>query len=376
MHGMEFVLDALPDPFEQGVGEQAFRFSLGAPGATSAPDGALLTTVELHWPRTGETKQQTCVLAESAHAGNVDRVTAYVRAWASALPVFAPAVLAGLDDPEPTCLMPSELTFPQLLADASLQSESDFAAVFARPERLVATVLAARAAEDGDDFIGSLLATVNAEDAAADEDPAAAVARWGAAVAERGALLHLGSVAFPTGRIVAADPYQARNVSPFGRTVPPGRYELELGQVDMDPFGRRVAFARLSIRPQAEVAGWEVARSGGAGGCWGEGTYAVDSGLGSFMDEQSRAEFEATMDRHEAQHPDGNYHRDVLGPDMKRNATTPDRPGTWAIHTPPGTDAQVAVFRSGLGDGYYRSYWGLGADDGPVALVTDFGLVD
>jgi Protein of unknown function (DUF4241) len=36
----------------------------------------------------------------------------------------------------------------------------------------------------------------------------------------------------------------------------------------------------------------------------------------------------------------------------------------------------LALLSSGLGDGAYASYWGLDANDHPVVLLTDFGLLD
>lgn len=36
----------------------------------------------------------------------------------------------------------------------------------------------------------------------------------------------------------------------------------------------------------------------------------------------------------------------------------------------------MLLFASGWGDGTYSSYWGYAADDSPVCLLTDFGVVD
>jgi hypothetical protein len=36
----------------------------------------------------------------------------------------------------------------------------------------------------------------------------------------------------------------------------------------------------------------------------------------------------------------------------------------------------VIAFSSGWGDGSYPSFWGYDADSQPVALVTDFGVLD
>jgi len=38
-------------------------------------------------------------------------------------------------------------------------------------------------------------------------------------------------------------------------------------------------------------------------------------------------------------------------------------------------DPTLVVCRSGQGDGFYASYWGLGSEGVPVCLVTDFGVL-
>lgn len=67
-------------------------------------------------------EQHGVTLAEAAHAGDGERVAAYLRAWARAVP----AVVAQAYGGEPDVLMPMDLVFPELLADASLRSEAEF----------------------------------------------------------------------------------------------------------------------------------------------------------------------------------------------------------------------------------------------------------
>jgi hypothetical protein len=194
------------------------------------------------------------------------------------------------------------------------------------------------------------------------------------AIAAGGELVSLGLLSFPTGEIVASDPYRAADARPFARTVAPGDYALELGRVDTQPFGPRVAFARLRLRTDLAVVRHELATVGSAD----RGAYPVDSGLGSLMDDRARKDFVSAMERYYDSNPDGNYQGDVLARELKRSSADPDEPddpGSWAIHRPPGTDSEIAVFASGLGDGAYESFWGLSESGEAVTLVTDFGLV-
>jgi hypothetical protein len=197
--------------------------------------------------------------------------------------------------------------------------------------------------------------------------------RLDAAVEAAGELFRLGAFEFPTGRIVVSDPYAADDAAPFERAVAPGKYELEIGRVDTERFGRRSAFARLRFAADGPATQWELAEAED-----GDDGFFVDAGLAAFMDEQARDDFLAAIERYDESHPDGNYHRDRLAPDMDQTSADPDRPdvpGWWAFHRPEGSELQVAVFSSGLGDGRYQTFWGLTDAGDPATLVIDFGVV-
>lgn len=87
--------------------------------------------------------EATCVLAGPADAANVERLSAYLRAWARALPKTVAGVLGErLED----AWSAADLVYPQLLADPALQSEADFEAAFANAEHLRALLEAQRRA--------------------------------------------------------------------------------------------------------------------------------------------------------------------------------------------------------------------------------------
>src|SRR5207249_2201905 len=106
--------------------------------------------------------------------------------------------------------------------------------------------------------------------------------------------------------------------------------------------------------------------------------YSVDSGLGAFMDELARRRFVKAMKDFYEDRPDENYYVERLASSFKQNAENPDDPedaGAWAMEILPGTNLNVAMFASGVGDGWYESYWGLDDDGNPVSIVTDFGIL-
>lgn len=184
----------------------------------------------------------------------------------------------------------------------------------------------------------------------------------------------LGELDLPSGRIVATDPLVFPEWTPLERTVPPGRYPVTLYRAQ-----QRIAMALLRFAP-GKVARWEIATLPGQNPAdlkedeiFG---YPVDAGTGCFMD----ADAHKAMEKREAQEierarrsqtPYGSYYDNVIADEMQRND------GDYALHKPLADDrVNVAIFRSGWGDGVYASYWGLDEAGKPLVLVTDFGVME
>jgi uncharacterized protein DUF4241 len=188
-----------------------------------------------------------------------------------------------------------------------------------------------------------------------------------------GELIDVGSIAVPSGRIVACDPAFAKDVSAFERTVNPGRYAVQLQRITLEDWGARIAFARVLVQPGVVPVELEP-----ADGPFGEHSYFVDSGLGCFIDVTARGRYSAIVD---AFYDGGgrNYFSDVLKAEL-RAAAAPGTPAKtdssgWTLHRP-ATDVDIAIFSTGIGDGSYASYWALAADGQPVYLVTDFEVLE
>ena len=186
-------------------------------------------------------------------------------------------------------------------------------------------------------------------------------------------VITLGGLLLPSGRVAACDPYFCASATPFARRVSPGGYEVQLRRVRSEEWGRRIALARIVFRPGARARAFEPAATEG-----GVGAYFVDSGVGSFMDETTRQAFAELLANYYRANPRGNYYTDVLAAEFKRSADDPDDPGDigrWNMHNLPGSGLNVAMFGSGLGDGSYESFWGVGEDGEATSLVTDFKIL-
>ncbi|MFC3691276.1 DUF4241 domain-containing protein [Chenggangzhangella methanolivorans] len=175
----------------------------------------------------------------------------------------------------------------------------------------------------------------------------------------------IGDLVAPTGRIIAADPLVNPDHPPFGRTVAPGSYPVTLFFAQ-----ERVALAMLRLAP-GKIARWRIATTPGQdarklkdGEIFG---YGVDAGLGSFMDHEA---VRAMRWRGRETKCD-NYYDCVLADELAANNDD------YAMHLPmKDEDANVAVFSSGWGDGFYATYWGEDESGQALALVTDFGVLE
>ncbi len=187
-------------------------------------------------------------------------------------------------------------------------------------------------------------------------------------------VITIGKLHLPSGKIVACDPYFCVSAVPFSREVSPGNYDVQLCQIDSPDWGPRIALARILFKCRGRAVAFEKAikeftDSSG---------HFVDSGVSSFMDELTRVAFAEVLAEYYHSHPRGNYYTDILAAEFKRNAVNQQDTtdiGRWNLHCLPNLELNVAMFASGLGDGFYESFWGLDKDGEATCLVTDFGIL-
>jgi len=180
----------------------------------------------------------------------------------------------------------------------------------------------------------------------------------------------LADMSLLSGKIIASDGI-IPDGAPFNQTVNPGTYPLLLIIADLDG-DERVAFAMLRFSEEP-VARWEVATIDYPADLADKlisinsdliFSYGVDSGTGCFAD----ANAYPLLFSDEAIPPD--LMEKIEKEQKKIYKDTRD----WVhIETPKGS---MAIFSSGDGDGTYASYFGLNRAGKPVALLTDFVIVD
>ena len=161
--------------------------------------------------------------------------------------------------------------------------------------------------------------------------------------------LDLGYLTLPTGRIVLSDPILDPWNEPFTVRVAPGAYPVFLAVVQDD-----AALVMVSFGGDPPVS-WRSADPP---------TFGVDSATGCLMD-QKVCHFlrrKAEADRYERY---AGKFREALD----------EADGLWANYClDRETGANIILFRTWGGDGYFPSFFGYTADGEPTCLITDMYL--
>ena len=169
---------------------------------------------------------------------------------------------------------------------------------------------------------------------------------------DRISLHTVGEVDFPTGQVIIADPlcylHSEENRKILDRTIPIGKYEVELAILNSKTISKRVVGARLKIRND-KIIHYEQTQniSSSFNG------FGVDAGLASFCDASVAEEYTKF-------YSNNNYFIKLLQGKQFID---------WEI---PGTNHKIAMFETGFGDGYYMSLYGLNEKDEVCELVIPF----
>ena len=162
----------------------------------------------------------------------------------------------------------------------------------------------------------------------------------------------VGEVDFPTGQVIIADPlcylHSEENRKILDRTIPIGKYKVELAILNSKTISKRVVGARLKIRND-KVLRYEQTQNKSSS----FNGFGVDAGLASFCDATVAEEYTKFYSNND-------YFIKLLQGKQFID---------WEI---PGTNHKIAMFETGFGDGYYMSLYGLNEKDEVCELVIPF----
>jgi hypothetical protein len=176
---------------------------------------------------------------------------------------------------------------------------------------------------------------------------------------------HLPDIWLPTGKIIACDGF-IMDREPFTHRIKPGRYPVTLAIADF-ANDERISIAQIRFAERS-VSYWEMALIAGQdittlelGYVFG---YGVDSGTGCFVDPQAVELIKQAIGS-------SMTYFDEVNAEMNK---VYKHTRSW-VHVETAKGSAV-LFSSGNGDGVYASYFGLDESSEPVAIITDFNVLD
>lgn len=176
----------------------------------------------------------------------------------------------------------------------------------------------------------------------------------------------IGPLLIKEGLIIACDPFLYNDDPPFTTQFPIGSFPVDLAVAQIND-DERVAFARISFSGNKPVS-WTMAVIEGQDlstlteeQIFG---YGVDAGTGAFLDVSGGRELQSYLSA------DSNNFQVLIDAMEVNYKDTWD----WLIWEQGGSN--VAMFKSGWGDGAYASYIGYDENGQICRLVTDFCVID
>ena len=193
-----------------------------------------------------------------------------------------------------------------------------------------------------------------------------------------------GEADFPSGEVVLADPLsylgQEKYETHLERRIPVGSHPVELAICHSAIAGIRIAAARLIISDRAVVT-YELAMPKGrtTADVNKPGVFSffgVDAGMACFADAVTAKEYKrfATewFNVNQGKNIYDDYFAELLQKSYEKYPKVQRPGGDFLLWQIPEREHRIVLFASGMGDGVYSGYWGLGADGEAVELVIPF----
>jgi hypothetical protein len=185
-------------------------------------------------------------------------------------------------------------------------------------------------------------------------------------------VLHLGDLTISLPYVVACDPIVEPEAPFFTQMVPTGSFPVYAYVCDGD-----YAYVALQFS-KAKVKTWKLALCEGQNEAELTGDeifgYGVDAGLGCFMSLNAQEALLAHMEELEEDEDYVSYYDNVVDPLLY--GPEAQNANHCELRPDPSQPDNVLIFRSGMGDGFYPSYFGYDAQGQVVCLVTDFCMLE
>ena len=193
--------------------------------------------------------------------------------------------------------------------------------------------------------------------------------------------LTVGNIDCPTGKIVVGDPlaylYTGMFCSILDISIPPGEYPVEISICRSNDIGIRVCTVRLKIK-NTKATVYEVANSTIDGAAFKSkdgivSGFLVDAGMVSICDLKVSEEYGAFLDDWYKKNPNGNHYDDYFADFFKESEKKYPQfqreDGDFIEWANPNTGNRLVMIASGMGDGFYQSYFGYDANNDICELI-------
>lgn len=189
----------------------------------------------------------------------------------------------------------------------------------------------------------------------------------------------LGVCEFPTGRIITADPLcylqNPKDALVKAKGIKKGAYPIQIAVMPASIMGIRNVGARLKISDK-EAVRYELANCEKENHQTTFAGFPVECGTACFCDEQSAKSYQRFLDKWYKEHEGGNvyddYFQELFAESYREHPEVQRDCGDLLMWRNPLDGSQIAMFSSGLGDGYYTDYWGIDASGEICELVMIF----
>lgn len=194
--------------------------------------------------------------------------------------------------------------------------------------------------------------------------------------------LTVGTVDFPTGKVIVADPFyylfewgDASIIAPVLEiNIPKGSYRADVSICRNKYIGICMCTARLKIKETAAVR-YELAQpteETAAAKC-SDGVlsgFPVDGGMMCFCDAQVAEEYRRFLSDHHINDPYTEYFSSLFSESGKKLPAYQREDGDFIEWKNPTGGNRMTMIASGLGDGLYQSFWGYDELDEICELVV------
>lgn len=190
-------------------------------------------------------------------------------------------------------------------------------------------------------------------------------------------VMEIGNVSLPSGKVMVRDPlvYLNGDENPYFVDAPKGNFPVTIAVAKLEEWGDRYAAVKVEFTKEKPATyrealiGIENLEDINEGDFFG---FAVDAGLGCITDQEVVPYVEKFISELKVDNIYDDYFAELFAKSYKDNPENQRELGDWINWTVPGTDYQIPMFASGLGDGLYPVYFAYDAQGKVCGLYIHF----